>query len=213
MYTQIMLRPGARWLGVKGGAVVGALVGAACVGGWVCGCAGSDASEQGGAIGRGIPPVESSIEGAPSVQSGTVEIDEDESWVGSATEGERVVVHPLTRVGADADGRSALLLHLEVRDRFGQSIKALGEVRVELISSGQGAGRAWVVDLRDAGVNAELFDDLVTRTYVLPLGGVPEWLSAWAKGEEGGAESARVRVRFRVAEGGKELRASERVKR
>jgi hypothetical protein len=112
----------------------------------------------------------------------------------SATLGDRVVIHPLTRVGVDSAGRPAIMLHLEVLDRFGQSIKALGELEVRLLARGglsddrdqvadlaSGTAERWLVDLREARDNARAFDDRVTRTYTIPLGGPPAWVVAWSK--------------------------------
>lgn len=129
----------------------------------------------------------------------------------------RLVVHPLTRIGLDAQGQPSLILQLEVEDGFSQTVKALGVLRVELYrpgglaSEGAGAGgagrdtatwssedrrgggdrtapiqvedRVWTVDLRSPDRNALLFDDLVTRTYTVPLGGLPDWLVAWWRGD------------------------------
>lgn len=129
-----------------------------------------------------------------------------------------VMVHPLTRVGADSAGDPALLLYLEVHDEFGQTIKALGRVRVELYRPGssrpapaetpaapdhsvsadtvQPRDQSWDVDLTDPVRNARMFDDLVTRTYTLPLGGLPSWLTEWSRAQGGGTNAPTVTVSF-----------------
>lgn len=89
---------------------------------------------------------------------------------------ERVLVHPLTRVGVDADGRPALLAHLELRDRFDQHTRALGVFRI-VVTHGLDEVD-WEIDLRDPVQNARLFDDLVTRTYALTLSQIPAWVQA-----------------------------------
>ena len=106
---------------------------------------------------------------------------------------EKIVLHPLTRIGTDPNGKPALVVHLEMRDRFGQSIKALGRLRVELykpVSDGSGGVQAqdvvWNVDLSNPERNALLYDDLVTRTYTVTLGDLPEWLLGWAAATEKG---------------------------
>ncbi len=119
----------------------------------------------------------------------------------------RLLIHPLTRVGKDSSGQPALLLYIELRDRFGQNTRALGTLHVVVQHPGRdpmaatsGGGTpgvdtvAWDVDLRDADKNALLYDDLITRTYRLTLTGLPEWLIEWAArraagGEGGGDES------------------------
>lgn len=105
----------------------------------------------------------------------------------------RLMIHPLTSVGKDASGQPALLLYIELRDRFGQNTRALGTLHVVVqhpgrdpMSATSGGGTpgldtiAWDVDLRDPDKNALLYDDLITRTYRLTLTGLPDWLTEWA---------------------------------
>jgi hypothetical protein len=121
----------------------------------------------------------------------------------------RLIIHPLTRIGVDTAGRPALLLHVELRDQFEQNTRALGQVRVtiqrwgtrptdaEMAAESEPGGTppttgpegtlTWAVDLRDPERNALLYDDLITRTYVLTLTGIPTWLSEWS---ERGSEAA-----------------------
>lgn len=101
----------------------------------------------------------------------------------------RLTIHPLTRIGVDPKGQPALLMHLELRDRFDQNTRALGAVRIEIqapshtaVSAASDGSRsseslAWNIDLRDPDQNALLFDDLITRTYALTLTGLPRWLT------------------------------------
>lgn len=184
------------------------------------GCSGDGSSSTGaGGAGPGIEPVAGSGAGtSPNAADGsTEELD-------AATSGVRLVVHPLTRVGTDSEGKPALIVHLEVRDAFDQSVKALGVVHVDLLKSGgSGVEREWVVDVRDAKTNALMYDDLVTRTYTLPLGGVPQWVLTWSArspedgaGGSGGAAAPMVRARLvTVDDQGRtrELKASGRVGR
>jgi hypothetical protein len=91
-------------------------------------------------------------------------------------------VFPLTQFEVEEDGRARIVLHLEMRDRWGDTVKATGKLRVRLYrASGSGFGPAderqelvWDVDLQDLGLNAALFDPS-TRTYRVVLGQLPAW--------------------------------------
>ena len=107
---------------------------------------------------------------------------------------ERLRIHPLTRFLREESGRLDLIVHLELRDRFGQAVKGLGLARIELYRptgiAGSGAATqeaVWEVDLRDPDANAEGYDDLITRTYTLPLTDLPESIDHWVgqSGPEG----------------------------
>ena len=141
---------------------------------------------------------------------------------------ERILIHPLTRIGADAAGRSVLICHIELHDHYEQSAKALGLLRIELygqstdtftstaspppsapsprtpsspsdtipLSPDQDGDErqelVWNIDLSTPESNALFYDDLVTRTYTLSLGNVPDWVIKWSEGKgraEGGANS------------------------
>lgn len=131
----------------------------------------------------------------------------------------RLVIHPLTHMGVDSQGRPALVLHFELRDQFDQNTRALGvlEVGVQrpgldplLPGGGSGGGGegslgevTWRVDLSRPETNALLFDDLVTRTYVITLTDLPDWLVAWSEQRPGvalGLGSPTVAARFRFAD-------------
>ena len=94
-----------------------------------------------------------------------------------------LIIHPLTRVGTDAAGRPAILLHLEFHDKFNQDVKAFGIARVALQGPDRDGSREWQVDLREPRNNALTYDGLVTRTYTIPLGGIPNWLILWSQDE------------------------------
>jgi hypothetical protein len=115
-------------------------------------------------------------------------------------------IHPLThvesgweRAGA-APERSQLILHLELLDRYGDSVKGLGVLKVELFRPAATAGPgmesqdlSWDVpgmELPEA--NTRRFD-MATRTYRVPLV-APTWLAeVSSKGER-----LRVRVTMRT---------------
>ena len=116
----------------------------------------------------------------------------DVAAAGAAMLPTQLIIHPLSRVSTDTAGKPALLMYLELRDQYGQVVKALGQARVELMapsSSTPGnsldarAERIWDIDLRDPGRNALLFDGLITRTYALTLGDLPTWLVEWSEAD------------------------------
>lgn len=132
----------------------------------------------------------------------------------------RMRVHPLTRLEPDEAGRLRLMCHLELADRWGHSGKWLGLARVELYRPTREDDRAsetqdlvWTVNLAEPEANAASYD-WITRTYVLPLGGLPEWVDAVYR--TGGAGSwVTVRAYFTTVDAGgrpKILQASYRVK-
>ncbi len=98
-------------------------------------------------------------------------------------------VFPLTNVEVGDDGVARIVLHLELRDRWGDTTKATGGLRVRLYRSVEGvsgpAGErqelVWDVDLNDLGLNAALFDP-ATRTYRIVLGELPGWAAERARG-------------------------------
>jgi hypothetical protein len=143
-----------------------------------------------------------------------------------------IEVHPLTRIAAVRNGTRSLVLHLEVRDSFGHAIKALGRTRVELYRPVEGAGtgsgsvvivpsqqNVWTVDLTDPNANAVAWDGMITRTYTLSLGELPEWLLAWhaaSPTDPVGQLSPSIQVTFQTADAlGRErlLRTSVRLRR
>lgn len=106
----------------------------------------------------------------------------------------KLVIHPLTRVGADADSSPVLALHFNFKDETRASVRPLGQLRVEIYkpkaatdTAPQPLDKSWTVDLSDPGRNAASFDDMITRTYSVNLGGVPDWLLKWSKGEGAGS--------------------------
>lgn len=112
-------------------------------------------------------------------------------------------IHPLTRVTRSADGSAVLMCHLELRDSFGQVVKTLGMVQVELfVADAQGKikdpgappERVWPVDLRDPESNAAAYDDVVTRTYMLRLTALPPALADLA--DTGTTPGAKERASF-----------------
>lgn len=117
---------------------------------------------------------------------------------------ERLVIHPLTRFGTDAQDLPVIVCHFELRDDYSQPVRSLGIARVELFRPGsefadgsQIQDLIWRTDLSTPEENARHYDGLVTRTYTLSLGGLPQWLLDWKAGEGGsGAVSPTIRVTF-----------------
>jgi hypothetical protein len=105
-------------------------------------------------------------------------------------------IHPLTHVDAQAGGPCTIELHFELLDRFGDSVKSPGVLRVELTkpASGSVAGMetrelSWELpELVDADENFKRFDT-PTRTYRVPLV-APAWV-----GEMLAKKSARLTIR------------------
>jgi len=95
-------------------------------------------------------------------------------------------IYPLTHLERDPSGEARLILHLEMRDRWGDTVKGIGRLQVQLLRGGElgGAGgdeREWVIDLRDPETNALYFDP-ATRTYRVQLRDLPAWAEATVDG-------------------------------
>lgn len=119
-------------------------------------------------------------------------------------------VYPLTRVERIGDGPPMIVCHVELKDRWGDSVKGLGLLVVQLYRVGTGLEateaereKTWEVDLTGADRNAELYDP-ATRTYRVALMGIPAWVGG---SDDGGSGRALVRVVFTpVGSGGQVLR-------
>ena len=117
----------------------------------------------------------------------------------------RLVIHPLTRVVRDpATGEERIEVHLELQDRWEDSVKWLGVVVFELFREAptaiNGPGgheevKSWKVDLSQPEENSRPYDR-VTRTYRLTLVGLPD---SHAYGASAG--SMRLTARFTTIEG------------
>ena len=110
-------------------------------------------------------------------------------------------VHPLTHTETRADGAAVMVLHVELKDPWGDTVKGVGQVRVQLrrasaTSTIGNRGTRWDMDLREIEENISYFDS-ATRTYRIVLGGLPDWLEESVLA--GDPEPARVRVLFRTA--------------
>lgn len=101
-------------------------------------------------------------------------------------------VHPLTHVdegpelpGGGRTDRCTVVLHFELKDRYADSVKGLGTLKVELYKPGTGATPGietqelvWdVPQLADPDENTKRFDQ-ATRTYRIPLI-APRWVADW----------------------------------
>lgn len=107
-------------------------------------------------------------------------------------------IHPLTHIDSDAEGEPLIILHVELRDRWGDPVKGAGSLLVELYrpASGPAAGLeqqelVWEVDLSDLEQNARLYDP-PTRTYRLQLTSLPHWV------QPAPTEGATQRIRLRA---------------
>ncbi|RMH29244.1 MAG: hypothetical protein D6692_04415 [Planctomycetota bacterium] len=108
-------------------------------------------------------------------------------------------VHPLTHAELDADGTPRVILHIELKDAWGDSVKGVGRVQAQLWRDGQSPENAtrYDVDLRALDDNATFYDP-ATRTYRIVLGGLPAWLDQTVRAESG--PNARLRVLFLTSE-------------
>lgn len=91
-------------------------------------------------------------------------------------------VHPLTRVVVTG-GKPEIIVHVELRDAWGDSAKGTGAMALRLFGPAGGlsgganqALQRWDIDLSNLDTNAAMFDP-ATRTYRVQLTGGPEWLS------------------------------------
>lgn len=118
----------------------------------------------------------------------------------------RMTVHELTRVELEGEDRGKLVVHVALHptEGAGEVIRPLGVFRVRLYrpvkdstgGSTQSLDRSWEVDLRDPAKNAAAYDEFITRTYVLKLPDVPEWLRQWARASGAAADRPSVVVEF-----------------
>ncbi len=110
-------------------------------------------------------------------------------------------VHPLTHTETRSDGEPVMVLHIELKDPWGDTVKGVGQVQVQLRKATSTTtigdrGTRWDIDLRDIEINISYFDS-ATRTYRIVLGELPDWLDQSLRA--GSPEGARVRVLFRTA--------------
>lgn len=188
----------ARTFATRGRVCVCALVVGLCAGG----CSIDGAGRGGGMVETG------------RVEAGAVDRD--------ALLPRRLVFHPLTRLARDEAGRVQIVCHFELRDGFGDAVKALGDLRVELYRPTPDAAvgaetqeLVWEVSLRDPEYNALMYDGAVTRTYVVRLADAPGWVEQWMGGE-GRAQWLTLRGYFTTWDGeGNErvLQATHRIQR
>lgn len=108
-------------------------------------------------------------------------------------------VHPLTHAEIDAQGQARVIVHVELKDAWGDTVKGIGRVQAQLWSEGAGPGDAerWDVDLRALSENATFYDP-ATRTYRIVLGGLPAWMQSAIRSGEG--PGGRLRVLFLTSE-------------
>ena len=112
---------------------------------------------------------------------------------------ESLRVFPLTHLGRDEHGEAAIICHIELRDRWGDSVKALGPLQVQLYRPEGGVDATsavqiliWDVALEDERENAASYDP-ATQTYRVVLVGLPEWIA-----DRVDAEPSEPRVRLEL---------------
>lgn len=112
-------------------------------------------------------------------------------------------VHPLTHTELTNEGNAVMILHVELKDSWGDTVKGVGQLQVQVRKGGStrevgNRGTRWDVDLRDIEVNVSYFDS-ATRTYRIVIGGLPDWLAESVGENVQSGEGARVRVLFRTS--------------
>lgn len=110
-------------------------------------------------------------------------------------------VHPLTHTETRADSDPVMVLHIELKDPWGDTVKGIGQIQVQLRQANATStigdrGTRWDIDLREVEQNITYFDS-ATRTYRIVLGGLPNWLDQSVR--NAAPIPARVRVLFRTA--------------
>ena len=114
-------------------------------------------------------------------------------------------IHPLTHAELDAQGSPRVVLHMELKDAWGDTVKGVGQVQARLWRDGQHAGGGggadnatrWDIDLRALDDNAAFYDP-ATRTYRIVLAGLPAWLADAVRNDA--PTPARLRVLFVTTE-------------
>jgi len=125
-----------------------------------------------------------------------------------------VRIYPLTHLTRDPEHGEVIMCHVELKDRWGDAVKAVGELEIQLFSyptdgSALRQEATWPVpEMAQPDVNSALFDP-ATRTYRLRLGRVPGWVrdmiarrEAVARGETPRGERRRLLLKavFRAAD-------------
>lgn len=109
----------------------------------------------------------------PSTGESTPEFTEAQATGLAAFAPASVNVHRLTRLVREKEGNTTIQAHVELLDRWGDSVKWPGKLVFELyqdipggtgIAGGQEQVNVWALDLNDAEANAKAYDR-VTRTY------------------------------------------------
>lgn len=92
-------------------------------------------------------------------------------------------VHPLTEIrrSPERPAGDEATVHLELLDAWGDTVKALGRLTLEMrieapgfAGAGAGQTQVWELNLTDPAVNSQRFDR-VTRTYRIRVRGAPRW--------------------------------------
>lgn len=118
---------------------------------------------------------------------------EDGMWVPGPFAPTEMRIHPLTHAEVFGE-QERLIVHMEIRDGWGDTIKGVGRVTIRFRKSGATtigeSGVKWDIDLRDLATNVSYFDS-VTRTYKFVLTGLPDWFAVDGRG--------RMRLSFHTA--------------
>ena len=91
-------------------------------------------------------------------------------------------IYPLTHAEVGEDGEAILVVFVELKDQWSDTVKGAGKLELRLARGGDAAaggdaGRRWEIDLADPDRNAALYDPS-TQTYRFALDGLPGWLAS-----------------------------------
>lgn len=112
-------------------------------------------------------------------------------------------IHPLTHAELDARSEARIVLYVELKDAWGDTVKGVGRVQAQLWPKGQTSENAtrWDIDLRSLEANAD-FHDPATRAYRIVLADLPAWLEDAVRSDAPNQNEAHLRVLFLTTQTG-----------
>ena len=114
-----------------------------------------------------------------------------------------VRIFPLTHFELSERGEPLILVFLELKDQWGDTVKGAGVLELQVYRPDGGAANrqtrelVWEIDLTDLDRNTALYDPS-TRTYRVVLKNLPPWLAGMARGESGGVPWVALEAYFKT---------------